>query len=124
MIIVPIFEPLWKCEYGNVQHYGEGLLETEAWKSESGIDSFCIKLSGYEMVVRPKSGQILIDGEQTIQTESGHLVWSREMAVDINTHDANTRSSPRCNHYRIGIKNGSGSHGYRIYDSGRMTFGL
>lgn len=115
MITVAIYEPLWRCQYGAFDHYGEGLLDVDIWKREPEIESFSMKGDGFEITVKPKTGEIFADGTLALKTEPGKLIWMREMSVEINTHDLNTRSAPSCSFYRIGI----GNVGFKIYPDGR-----
>jgi len=124
VITVPIYEPLWRCQHGQIDQYGEGLLARNAWENESNINSFSVKTAGGELTVLPSKGEIIFDGSTKIKTDAGKLIWMREMAVQINTHDTNNRSAPSVLFYSIGIENTKGKHGFRIYDGQRIVNGI
>lgn len=116
MMIRPVFEPLWRCQYGQIDRYGQGLLAPDAWQQD--IESFSVRHAGFEVTVKPKTGDILNGSTPLLKTTPGRLVWFREMGVEFNTHDRNTLSSPRCNFYVVGIETPKGHAGFKILESG------
>jgi hypothetical protein len=115
------FEPLWKCEYGVRQHYGQGCLAPEIWKEhEHEIETLSVRHGSSEITVNPRKGLIVIDGAQASVPVVGKLIWGRTFRFDVGTHDKNTRSAPRCCFYEIGIKSESGLKGFRLFEDGAI----
>lgn len=126
MVNLPIFEPLWKCEFPTIQQFGEGCIDRTGWNAdtETTLESFSVRHAGYEVTVVPSRGEVLLDGTLAIKTEAGKLIWFRQMQCQIGMRDTNNRSPIRCNFYCIGVHNASGRHGYRMYEDGRLLTGI
>lgn len=107
-----------------MEHYGQGHLDKTIWPREKEIESFSVKAGGYEITVKPKSGEIFTDKTLAIKTKPGKLVWMLELSFDIHTHDKNERTSPRLSFYSLGIESEIGKSGYKIFEDGHAELGI
>lgn len=120
------FLPPWRVTIGPLHETGRGLLSPPIAAQVGLVDDFQLLLGTMKVEVNPPAAQIFFDTRLMWQGEVGRkhrLVWHRCMEKQLGTRDKNTGAF-RCVHYGIGLAFDGGSHGYKLFEDGRLVEGL
>lgn len=114
-----LFLPKWQAILGPVTRRGEGLLARDLSPFKDGLDELRIFCGTFQIVVKPKLGQIFLDGQLMSNMEPPcGLLWFRRMSLELGTHDKNSRK-PQCSFYGIGLEKCGLKEGYRLTEDGK-----
>lgn len=115
--------PQWHVKLGPIVRRGEGLLPRDLFPFKDNFDEFRVFCGGFELVAKPKTGQILADSQVSAMLPLPcSLVWFRRMQQDINTRDPNSATAT-CLWYGIGLESNGHKQGYRIREDGVAKWG-